>query len=212
MDEEIKNEAFTEEELREIRRRKRALKKKRLEKKKAREEERLRALLEDEEVTAIVETPEERQVRLYTRAQKKMSFAPHMYCREDQADMYCQAAELFAKVSGFEQADVLCEECREQAKRHRELYMTEMNERISERLKTAMTLSDCEKIRADLQAIADECDVSAQAADCARIEAQITKKLRNRKIIKIFLAGVVILAVLIVIIYIQNLLQIGNIL
>lgn len=204
MAEEMKSEAFTEEELEEIRRRKRALKKKRMEKKRAREEEKLRALLEDEEVAAIVETPEERLERIYGRARKKMSFAPHMYHREDQADMYRQAAELFAMVEGYEQADELREECHKQAQLHREMYVAETYERVNEQLTRAQTLSECEKIKADLQAIAEACDVSAQTKACLDIEAQIVKKQRNKKMFKYLMAGVVILAVSIVIIYIQN--------
>lgn len=204
MAEEIKTEGFTEEELKEIRRRKKALKRKRMEKKKAREEQRLRALLEDEETAAIVETPEERQERLYEKAKKKMGFAPHMYRREDQADMYRQAAELFAKTAGYEQADELHEECLRQAKVHRELFVTETYELVREQLTKAKTFSDCRKIREKLAAIADFKDVSEQEQACARIESQLEKRLQGKKFLKILIAGVVILAVIFVIVYVQQ--------
>lgn len=212
MAEEIKSEAFTEEELKEIQRRKKALKKKRLEKKKAREAEKLRALLEDEETAAIVETPEERQTRLYEKAKKKMSFAPHMYRREDQADMYRQAAELFAKTVGYEQADELCVECKQQAERCRELYVEETYAQIEEQLANAKTANDCRKIREKLAAIADRKDVSAQEQACLQLEQKFERKLRNKKIWKISIAGVVILALIFVIIYVQHTGLLGKIL
>ena len=212
MAEEIKSEAFTEEELKEIQRRKKALKKKRLEKKKAREAEKLRALLEDEETAAIVETPEERQTRLYEKAKKKMSFAPHMYRREDQADMYRQAAELFAKTVGYEQADELCAECKQQAEHCRELYVEETYAQIEEQLANAKTVNDCRKIREKLAAIADRKDVSAQEQACLQLEQKFERKLRNKKIWKISIAGVVILALIFVIIYVQHTGLLGKIL
>ena len=204
MAEEIKTEGFTEEELKEIRRRKKALKRKRMEKKKAREEQRLRALLEDEETAAIVETPEERQERLYEKAKKKMGFAPHMYRREDQADMYRQAAELFAKTAGYEQADELHEECLRQAKVYRELFVTETYELVREQLTKAKTFSYCRKIREKLAAIADFKDVSEQEQAGARSESQLEKRLQGKKFLKILIAGVVILAVIFVIVYAQQ--------
>lgn len=204
MAEEIQSEEFTEEELKEIQRRKKALKKKQREKKKAREAEKLRVLLEDEETAAIVETPEERQTRLYEKAKKKMSFAPHMYRREDQADMYRQAAELFAKTKGYEQSDELCEACRQQAEHYRSLYVEETYVLIREQLANAKTLNDCRKIRENLAAIADHKDVSAEAQVCAQLERRIERKLRNKKIGKIVVAVAVILVVLFVFVYIQQ--------
>lgn len=204
MAEEIKKEAFTEEELKEIRRRKRALKKKRLAKKKAREEKRMRALLEDEELATLVETPEERQERLYEKAKKKMGFAPHMYRRVDQADMYRQAADLFAKTAGYEQADELREECKTQADICHGLYVEETFELVKGQLEKAKTSTDCQKIRENLDAVRDFRDVSEQEQACARIEQQIAKKLREKKMLKIFAAGVVILVIIFVIIYVQQ--------
>ena len=201
---ETKNEALTEEELKELRRRKKAQKKKLLEKKKAMDEEKLRALLEDEEAAAVVETPEERRIRLYAKAQKKMSFAPHMYRREDQADMYRQAAELFAKTEGYEQAEQLCTECRKEAQRYRALYVEETYELVQEQLTQAKTDRDCFKIREKLASIADFKDVSALSEACAQIEHKLEKKQRNGKIVKICVVGVVILALLFVVYYIQD--------
>lgn len=195
---------LTEEELKEVRRRKRALKKKRMEKKKAREQLRMRALLDDEEKPELVETPEERCSRLYAKAQKKMGFAPHMYRREDQADMYRQAAELFGEVAGYESADELREECQRKAKEHRELYIEETYACINGQLADAKTLAACHKLRENINAIADFRDVEDMRRACDDIERRLIKKERIRNFLKIFAVAVVIVAVVIVIIYIQG--------
>lgn len=195
---------LTEEERKELRRRRRALKKKRMEKKKALEEARVRALLEDEEVAAIVETEEERLLRLYTRGQKKMRFAPHMYRREDQADMYRQATELFAKVPGYEQADAFCETCRQQAKEYRALYVAETCAQIQTQLTQARTLAACQKIKEKLDAIEALHDVSKERAACDALEQRLLKKQKNKKIFKYFCFAVVILVFLFVLFYIQT--------
>ena len=196
--------ALTEEEEKEIRRRRRALKKKRMEKKKAQEQKRMRALLDDEAKPELVETPGQRQQRLYARAQKKMSFAPHMYRREDQADMYRQAAELFGEAAGYEEADALREECRERAKEHRALYIEETYALINEQLAQAKTLVDCHKMRKNINAIADFKEVEAQRRACDDLEQRLLRRERNQKILKIFAAAVVCVAAAVVIIYIQG--------
>lgn len=202
MSEEIKSEALSEEELKEIRRKRRALKKKRMEKKKARQDKRIRALIEDEEKNLPAETPEVRQKRLYTKAQKKMRFAPHMYRREDQADMYRQAAELFGETAGYENADMLREGCLRKAEEHRKLYIEETYSLIEKQLAKARTQIDCQKIRENLNAIADFRDVTAFRTACEQLERQIVKKQQNKKYLKYLLTGVVILAILFVILYI----------
>lgn len=207
MSEELKSEAFTEEELKEIRRRRRALKKRRMEKKKARQQMRMRALLEDEEAVAVIEAPEVRRGRLYAKAQKKMRFAPHMYRREDQADMYRQAAELFGETAGYEEADALRAECLREAEASRKLYIEETYSLAKEQLAKAKTFVDCQKIRENLHAIADFKDVAAMQEECGRLEQKLERKHRSKKILKYFFIGVVILAVLIVILYIQGILQ-----
>lgn len=198
---------FTEEELKEIRRRKRALKKKRMAKKKAREQMRMRALLDDEEKPELVETPGERRARLYAKAQKKMRFAPHMYHREDQADMYRQAAELFGETAGFEESDALREECQKKAKEHRALYIEETAALVSEQLSRAETLSDCYKIQENINAIADYKDLSQEQRACDALEQKLLRRARNQKILKIFLSGVVLLALVVVIVYVQGTIQ-----
>lgn len=195
---------LTEEELKEIRRRKRALRKKRLEKKKALEQLRMRSLLDEEEKSEPPETAEERCRRLYTKAKKKMGFAPHMYRREDQADMYRQAAELFGEAAGYEEADALREECRERAKEHRALYIEETYALINEQLAQAKTLVDCHKMRKNINAIADFKDVEAQRRACDDLEQRLLRRERNQKILKIFAAAVVCVAAAVVIIYIQG--------
>lgn len=204
MSEELKKEAFSEEELKEIRRRRRVLKKRRMEKKKARQRMRMQALLEDEEAVAAVEAPEVRRERLYAKAQKKMRFAPHMYRREDQADMYRQAAELFGEVAGYEEADVLRAECLREAEANRKLYVEETYNLTKELLAGAKTFVDCRKIRENLHAIEDFKDVQEMQEECRHIEQRLEKRQRNKKILKYFLIGVVILAVFIVILYIQG--------
>lgn len=195
---------LTEEELKEIRRRKRALRKKRLEKKKALEQLRMRSLLEEEEKSEPAETPEERRARLYTKGKKKMGFAPHMYRREDQADMYRQAAELFGETAGYEDSDALREECRAKAKENRALYIEETYALIGEQLAKAKTMVDCHKTRENINAIADFKDVEAQRKACDDLEERLLKKERNEKFLKIFAAGAVLVAVIVVIIYVQG--------
>ena len=195
---------LTEEELKELRRRKRALRKKRMEKKKALEQMRMCSLLDEEEKSGPVETLEERRTRLYAKARKKMSFAPHMYRREDQADMYRQAAELFGETAGYEESDALREKCQKKAKEKRALYIEETYALIGEQLAKAKTLVDCQKVRENINAIADFKDVEGQRRACDDLEQRLLKKERNKKIFKIFAAGVVLVAVVVVIIYIQG--------
>lgn len=199
----VHKKQLTEEE-KELRRRKRVLKKKRLEKKRAREEARVRALLEDEESAAVVvETEEERQLRLYTRGRKKLRFAPHMYRREDQADMYRQAAELFAKTPGYEDADILCGECTKQAEVYRKLYVEETCAQVQADLPLARTFTDCRKIGEKLNAIAEEADVSKECAQLGALEQKLLKKQKQKKIFTFLFIAVVILAIL-SILYIQS--------
>jgi hypothetical protein len=204
MSDEIKTEGLTEEELKEVRRRKRALKKKRLAQKKARDEQRLRALLEDDEVEQLVETPEERTARLYEKAKKKMTFAPNMFHREDQADMYRQAAELFAKTAGYEQSDELGEECRQQAQSHRELYLAETYEWCEGQIPAAATLTECRKIEEKLDAIADYRDVAAFRQSLADRKNWVEKKIKRRKALKVCLAVVVLLVIAAAVFYVQS--------
>lgn len=198
----VAKEPLTEEE-KELRKRKRALKKKRLEKKREREEARLRELLEDEEETAPAETEEERQLRFYTRGKKKLRFAPHMYRREDQADMYRQAAELFAKTPGYEDADVLCGECTKQAEAYRKLYVEETCAQVQADLPLARTFTDCWKIGEKLNAIAEETDVSKERAQLGALEQRLRKKQKQKKIFTFLFIAVVILAILFIL-YIQS--------
>lgn len=195
---------FTEEELKEIRRRRRVIKKKRMEKKKALQNKRMRALLDDEEKAELVESSEQRCVRLYAKGKKKMGFAPHMYHREDEADMYRQAAELFGETAGYEDSDALREECLTKAKENRTLYIEETYALIKEQLARAKTLVDCQKIRDRINAIADFKDVESESRVCDEIEERLLKRERNKKILKIFLSGVVLFALILVIVYIQG--------
>lgn len=199
---------LTEEELKELKRRKRALRKKRMERKKAREQMRVRSLLDDEERPHLVESPEERCKRLYDRARKKMSFAAHMYRREDQADMFRQAAELFGEVPGYEEADALREKCQRKAKEHRELYIEETYARIEKQLAGAKTLVDCQKIREGISAIADFKDMEDMRRACDALEQRIVKKEQMKKILKFLLTAVVIVAAVIVIVYIESTIKI----
>ena len=196
--------ALTEEEEKEIRRRRRALKKKRMEKKKAQEQKRMRALLDDEAKPELVETPGQRQQRLYARAQKKMSFAPHMYRREDQADMYRQAAELFRETGEYEDAEELLKVCRKKAKKHRPLYIEETYARINEQLAGAKTRVDCQKLRENIEAIADYKDMEEMRRSCDALEQRLLKKERIEKFLKIFLSAVVLLVLVAVIIYVEE--------
>lgn len=208
MSEKLKKEALSEDELKELRRRRRILKKKRMEKKKARKEMHIRALIDDDEAV-VAEAPEVRQERLYAKAQKKLRFAPHMYRREDKADMYRQAAELFGETAGYENADMLREECLREAEEHRKLYIEETYALVEEQLARAKTLGDCQKIRENLTAIADFKDVGAFQTKCEQLEQQLLKRQKNKKVLKYFLAGVVILLVLFVIFYMQGIVRIG---
>ena len=165
----------------------------------------IKELIMAEEIQSeeLIEEELKETQRLYEKAKKKMSFAPHMYRREDQADMYRQAAELFAKTEGYEQADELCKECRQQAKHCRKLYVEETYALTVEQLGNAKTLNDCRKIRENLASIADQKDVSAEEQACAQLEQRFERKLRNRKLWKIFFAVVVILAIIFVIVYVH---------
>lgn len=197
---------FTEEELKEIKRRKQALRKKRVAKRKEMKEKRMRALLEDDEIAELVESPEERCERLYAKGQKKMTFAPHMYRREDQADMYRQAAELFGETAGYEESDALREECLAKAKEHRTLYIEETYALIKKQLASAETLADCHKLQENIHAIADYRDVEAERQACDEIEQRLLMKERNQKIMKMLLLAVVFLGLLFVIVYVQGIL------
>jgi hypothetical protein len=204
MSEEIKTEGLTEEELKEVRRRKRALKKKRLAQKKARDEQKLRALLEDDEVEQLVETPEERTARLYEKAKKKMSFAPNMYHREDQADMYRQAAELFGKTAGYEQSDELGEECRRLAGEHRELYLSETLQWCEEQIDCAASLNDCRKIQEKLTAIADYRDVKDLQQRLSLRQRRLETGIKRKKFFNVCLVIVVLALIAAAVFFVQS--------
>ncbi len=196
---------LSEEERKELRRRRKALKRKRLEKKKQQETRRIRALLaEDEELVSVAETPEERQARLYAKAQKKMGFAPHMYQRLDQSDMYRQASELFAKTPGYGQSDELREECSRLARERMDQYAAETASLVRERLPQAKTIHDCEKLRGRLSSMAGYPEAEGLDRECIEAERRIEKKLRQKKIINFLCLTVVLAAVIIVIVNIKN--------
>lgn len=157
--------------------------------------------LDEEEIT---ETPEERAVRLYEKAKKKMGFAPNMYRREDQSDMYRQAADLFGQLEGYEESGQLGELCQTKAAELWQLYVTETCDHVKEQLAVAKTLIQCQRIRDELETISADRDVSDLLEACAALEQKIQKKQTLKRLIKILMGIVVILVIAIAFYFIQH--------
>lgn len=158
---------------------------------------------DDEDADGELIPEESMQEHLYNKANKRMGFAPHMYRREDQADMYRQAAELFGQVPGFEQADELREECLKEADRYRNLYIKEASELAQKVVLEASDLYSCSKAQNLIDAISAECDLSSLQE---QLDGKIKKQQRKAKWInylKKIAIVVAILAIIIVIVYVR---------
>lgn len=180
------------------------IKKKRAEKAKARTKDQavIQDLeLDDEEVT---ETSEERSARLYEKAKRKMGFAPNMYRREDQSDMYRQAADLFGQLGDYEESGKMREICEARAAELWQLYLTETCDHAKEKLAEAKTLIQCRKVRDQLEMIAEDRDVSDLLAECRVLERKMEKKKTIKKAISIIIGVVVILVIAFAFYFIQR--------
>lgn len=160
--------------------------------------------LDDDDVDEELISEEDRKEHLYHKANKRMGFAPHMYRREDQADMYRQAAELFGQIPGYEQADELRKECLTQADIHRKLYIKETAELAQKAVSEASNLYSCNRAQNFIDAIAGECDLSAlqQQLD-GKVQKQM-RKIKRISFLKKLAIVVVLLAIIIVIFYIKE--------
>lgn len=158
---------------------------------------------DDEDADGELIPEESMQEHLYNKANKRMSFAPHMYRREDQADMYRQAAELFGQVQGFEQADELREACLMQADQYRKLYIKEASELARKAVLEASDLYSCNKAQRFVDAISAECDLSSlQEQLDGKIKKQ-QRKIKRINFLKKIAIVVAILAIIIVIVYVR---------